>query len=63
MGFNVAVRRLFQNQLIVETELWNEHSAESYAGVSITESGWAWIDQNEKQFVLFRQDDSSDMPF
>ena len=52
MGFNVAVRRLLQKQLIVEEELWDERTGESYSGMKITESGWAWIDQNENQFVL-----------
>lgn len=64
MGINVAVRHLLQKQFIAEAELWDEHSGESYAGgVSITESGWLWIDQNEKQFVLFKQDDSNEIPF
>jgi hypothetical protein len=64
MGINVAVRHLLQKQFIAEAELWDEHSGESYAGgVSITESGWLWIDQNEKQFVLFKHDDSNEIPF
>jgi hypothetical protein len=56
MGFNVAVRRLLQKRLIGETELWDEHSNEGYPGMSITESGWVWIDQNEKQFVLLKSE-------
>jgi hypothetical protein len=63
MGFNVAVRRLLQKQLIVEDELWDERTGESYSGMKITESGWAWIDQNEKQFVLLKIESEDDIPF
>jgi hypothetical protein len=63
MGFNVSVRRLLQKQLISETELWDENSNEAYSGMTINEGGWAWIDQNEKQFVLFRPENPDEVPF
>jgi hypothetical protein len=63
MGFNVAIRRLLQKQFVVESELWDERSGESYAGLRITENGWAWIDRNEQQFVLARTDDSKNISF
>jgi hypothetical protein len=63
MGFNVAVRRLLQKQLVAETELWDENTSESYAGMTITDDGWVWIDQNEKQFVMLRPETPRDAPF
>lgn len=63
MGFNVAVRRLLQKQFVAETELWDENTSESYAGMTITDTGWVWIDQNEKQFVMLRPETPRDAPF
>lgn len=63
MGFNVAMRRLLQKQFVVESELWDDRTGESYAGLRITENGWSWIDENEQQFVLARTDESGEIPF
>lgn len=54
MGFNISVMRLLQKKFIQETEVWDENSRESYPGLTISDGGWAWIEQNENQFVLFR---------
>jgi hypothetical protein len=64
MGFNLAVRRLLQKQLIRSQELWNEQDGESYAGVAVADAGWEWIDANEGQFILMRADKKKDeLPF
>lgn len=63
MGFNVAVRRLSQKQLVIEKELWDENVNEGYMGMMITEAGWIWIDENEKQFVLFKPEIQDEIPF
>ncbi len=64
MGFNLALRRLLQKRLILEQEIWNEHDGESYAGLVITDEGWMWIDANDSQFVLNRQEKPKDeIPF
>lgn len=54
MGFNVAIRRLLQKRLVLEKELKDENTNEGYMGMEITENGWIWIDENEKQFVFFK---------
>lgn len=56
MGFNLALRRLLQKNLVVEESIFSDNDGEHYPGLVITESGWEWIDANESQFVLFRQD-------
>ena len=52
MGFNIAIRRLLQKAFLKESEIWSEERSESFPGLSITEHGWKWIDDNESQFVL-----------
>lgn len=64
MGFNLALRRLLRKDLIREQEIWNERDGESYAGLAVSDAGWAWIDANDSQFVLSRQDKAKDdLPF
>lgn len=60
MGFNLAVRRLLQKSLVREQEIWNEHDNEGYPGLAVSDSGWAWIDANDGQFVLSRQEKKKD---
>lgn len=60
MGFNIAVRRLLNKNLIVEQEIWNDEDGEGYPGMRITDGGWAWIDGNENQFILSRSEKSRD---
>ena len=64
MGFNLAIRKLTNKNFINLVEMQNEHG-ESYDGVSISENGWAWIEENESRFVLHRTDKpkSDDIPF
>lgn len=54
LGFNIAVRRLESKQFIQLTEMYDENNQESYEGVRISDSGWAWLDENESLFVLHR---------
>lgn len=64
MGFNLALRRLLRKNLLREQEIWNERDRESYAGLAVSDAGWAWIDANDSQFVLSRQDKAKDdLPF
>jgi hypothetical protein len=56
MGFNIAIRRLFQKKFLRESEIWNEQVGEGYPGLAIADDGWKWIDENETQFVLSRAD-------
>lgn len=54
MGFNIGIRRLSTKKFIEVVELWDENSSESYDGIEVTDSGWAWIENNESKFVLHR---------
>ena len=64
MGFNLALRRLLQKKLVLERDVWNEQDGESYDGLAISDAGWSWIDTNDSQFVLSRQDKpKDDLPF
>lgn len=54
MGFNIGIRRLSTKKFIEVVELWDENSNESYDGIKVTDSGWAWIENNESKFVLHR---------
>ncbi len=62
MGFNVALRRLLAKQLVSESDIWDERHQENFAGLKVTERGWTWIDQNDKQFVFIKEVDD-DIPF
>jgi hypothetical protein len=63
MGFNLAIRRLLQKELVREQDIHDENG-ETYAGLAIAEPGWDWIDTNEAQFVLTRPENpESDIPF
>ena len=64
MGFILAIRKLTNKKFIELVEIQNEQG-ESYNGVSISDSGWAWIEENESRFVLHRTDNptSNDIPF
>lgn len=59
MGVNLAFRKLKSKEFIEDKDLWDEHSG-SYLGVTITENGWRWIEENEDRFVLHRQDKRRD---
>lgn len=63
MGFNLAIRRLTAKGYVEISQLWNEQNQEPYDGVTVTESGWNWIEANESMFVLHRQDAKDDIPF
>ncbi len=65
MGFNVALRRLLAKQMVAGSDIWDERHQDSFAGLKVTESGWNWIDQNDKQFVFVKEveDDDGDIPF
>lgn len=54
MGFNIGVRRLSAKKFIEIVEIWDDNNGEQYDGIQITESGWAWIENNETKFVLHR---------
>ncbi len=65
MGFNLAIRRLRAKGYIQIEQMWDEQNGEPYDGISITETGWAWIEANESRF-LQRQDaktKTDDIPF
>jgi hypothetical protein len=64
MGFNLAVRRLLQKQLIYAQELWSEDGDKDCDGFAVADAGWQWIDANEGQFILVRSDKKKDeLPF
>ena len=65
MGFNVALRRLLAKQMVAGSDIWDERHQDSFAGLKVTESGWNWIDQNDRQFVFVNEvdDDDGDIPF
>lgn len=65
MGFNIAIRKLTAKKFIEIAELWNDRDDEPHNVVSISHSGWAWIEENESRFVLHRTDKpkSDDIPF
>ncbi|MFO1154721.1 MAG: hypothetical protein U1E42_13830 [Rhodospirillales bacterium] len=64
MGFNLAVRRLLQKQMIREEDVWDERDGERYPGLVVADDGWAWIDANDTQFVLNRPEKKKDdLPF
>jgi hypothetical protein len=56
MGFNIALRRLTAKSFIEIVELFDERDGESYNGISISNAGWEWIEENESRFVLHRGD-------
>jgi hypothetical protein len=54
MGFNIALRRLTTKKFIEMGDIYDEQNNEPYKGVSISNAGWEWIEENESQFVLHR---------
>lgn len=60
MGFNLALRKLTAKKFVSLEDMWDDRSDETYNGLAVTESGWQWIEANESQFVLHRQDKNKD---
>jgi hypothetical protein len=56
MGVNLALRQLERKGFVSFEKLWDDQSQEEYAGVSITNSGWEWLSENEAKFILHRRD-------
>jgi hypothetical protein len=53
MGFTLAVRRL-KVKAIVQQAMDSDQNGNLYAALSVTETGWDWIEANENRFVLRR---------
>jgi len=58
LGFNLALRRLLSKRYVSLDQLWDEQAGEPDDGVSITDFGWSWIEENESRFVLHNKQDS-----
>ncbi|HSH87155.1 MAG TPA: hypothetical protein VK958_07915 [Methylophilus sp.] len=66
LGFNIGVRRLLSKDFIDMSELWDEHSQETYDAIRLSDNGWNWIEKNETLFTLHRTAQDSvfeDIPF
>lgn len=67
VGFNLAVRRLRAKNFVELPQLYDETDGEPYQGIRVTESGWAWIEANDSQFILHRASKAAnvydDLPF
>lgn len=58
MGFNIAIRKLMQKNLIATFEAESDfRNQEPYTAVAVREDGWNWIIANESNFVMLRQVD------
>jgi hypothetical protein len=53
MGFTLAVRRL-KAKSIVQQAMDSDNNGNLYPALSVTETGWDWIEANENRFVLRR---------
>jgi len=65
IAFGLGWRRLLSKGLVESTESTN-FDGEVYAAARITESGWAWIEDNESMFLLKKPAPSKandDIPF
>ena len=56
MGFNIAVRRLSAKGFAITSEKYDEEARETYQAITMCDSAWQWIDENESMFVLSRPD-------
>lgn len=62
VGFGLAFRRLLKKDL-VENLMITTNDDEAYDGAQLTDTGWAWIENNDSLFVLKKVDIEGDIPF
>lgn len=60
IAFNIGIRRLLGKKFIEIVDQWDENGNGPYDGIKITDSGWAWIENNETKFVLHRTSKKDD---
>ena len=53
IGFNLGLKRLINKGFVESVDVDNE-DGQSYSAARLTEIAWAWIEENEKLFVLKR---------
>ena len=55
IGFGLAIRRLLKHGLVV-TKTEKDYEGDDYMAVQLTDLGWKWIDDNQRDFILHRVD-------
>jgi hypothetical protein len=55
LGFAMGLRRLREKKLVDIHEAVNYHG-EEYQAISLTSTGWEWIERNEDKFIIRRAD-------
>jgi len=67
IGFALGIRRLNTRAFIEISQEVNEHGDGYAAVVSLTDTGWTWIENNEDRFLIKREIDDDwsigDVPF
>ena len=65
VGFNLSVRRLQAKGFVKLSNEWDEHRDQQYEMITLSDTAWEWIDQNESRFSLQkpRSDDADKIPF
>ncbi len=61
IGFSLGVRRLRAKGFIKTTE--EEDRDGVYQVLTVTETGWNWIESNESKFVMVHRGNDDDIPF
>ncbi len=62
IGFGLAFRRLQKKEFIEPIDVFDE-VGDTYQGVQLTAPGWAWIEDNERLFILSKNRQSDPEEF